>query len=62
MNIHIVKTDELLKEIIDRISDQLSDPEPQYDEVFSHLEPAELDWFMGEILERWQQAKHRRKG
>jgi hypothetical protein len=61
MNIHIVKTDELFKEIIDRIGDQLSDPEPQYDEVFSHLEAEELDWLLGEVLEKWQYAKQRRK-
>jgi hypothetical protein len=62
MNIHSIKTDVMFKEIIDRIGDQLADPEPQYDEVFSHLEPDELDWLLGEILDRWSLAKQRRKG
>jgi hypothetical protein len=61
MKLNVVRSDELIKEIVDRISDQMSDPEPQYDEVFSHLESDELDWLLGEILDRWSLAKQRRK-
>jgi hypothetical protein len=61
MKLNVVRSDELFKEIVDRIGDQLADPEPQYDEVFSHLEPDELDWLLGEILDRWSLAKERRK-
>jgi hypothetical protein len=61
MKLNVVRSDELIKEIVDRISDQMSDPEPQYDEVFSHLESDELDWLLGEILDRWSLAKERRK-
>jgi hypothetical protein len=56
-----IKSEVLLKEITDRIGDQLADPEPQYDEVFSHLESDELDWLLGEIVDRWMLAKQRRK-
>jgi hypothetical protein len=61
MKLNVVKSDELLKEITDRIGDQLADPEPMYDEVFSHLDPDELDWLLGEILQRWSVSKQRRK-
>jgi hypothetical protein len=61
MKLNVVRSDELIKEIVDRIGDQLADLEPQYDEVFSHLEPDELDWLLGEILDRWTLAKERRK-
>jgi hypothetical protein len=57
----LIKTEEIIKEIVDRIGDQLADPEPQYDEVFSHLEPDELDFLLGEILDRLTIAKQRRK-
>jgi hypothetical protein len=60
-NLTVIKSEVLFKEITDRIGDQLADPEPQYDEVFSHLEPDELDWLLGEILQRWSVAKQRRK-
>jgi hypothetical protein len=60
MKLNVVKSDELLKEITDRIGDQLADPEPQYDEVFSHLSADELDWLLGELLEKWRIAKDKR--
>jgi hypothetical protein len=61
MKLTVVKSDELLKEITDRIGDQLADPEPQYDEVFSHLDANDLDMLLGEILQRWSVSKQRRK-
>jgi hypothetical protein len=61
MKLNLIKTEVLISEIKDRIGDQLADPEPQYDEVFSHLTAEELDWLLGELMERTQTAQARRK-
>ena len=50
-SLSLIKTSILMQELINRISDQLSDPEPQFDGVLSFLTEDELDWFMGELTE-----------
>jgi hypothetical protein len=59
MKLNVVKTEELIKEIMDRCSDQLEDPEPQFDDVLSFLTVAEIDWFMGELSESMNRRKER---
>jgi hypothetical protein len=49
MNIHIIKSEVLIKELIDRCGDQMGDPEPQFDDVLSFLSKDEIDWLMGEL-------------
>ena len=48
MKLNLIKTEELLKEIIDRGSDQLLDPEPQYDSILSFLTRDEIETLMDE--------------
>jgi len=48
VKLNLIKTEELLKEIIDRGSDQLLDPEPQYDSILSFLTRDEIETLMDE--------------
>ena len=48
MKLNLIKTEELLKEIIDRGGDQLLDPEPQYDSILSFLTRDEIETLMDE--------------
>jgi hypothetical protein len=61
MDLRYIKTSELINELMNRIGDQLHDPEPVYDELFSHLDENELDWMMGELIEKSQVANERRR-
>lgn len=61
MNMNLIKTSLLIKELMSRAADQMHDPEPQFDGVFSFLTPDELDTFMDEMHqvlklqeERWK--------
>jgi len=48
VKLNLIKTEELLKEIIDRGGDQLLDPEPQYDSILSFLTRDEIETLMDE--------------
>lgn len=61
MSLSNIKTEALLTEIINRSSDQLGDPEPQYDGILSFLSDEELDWLMGECSEAITNAQERSK-
>lgn len=43
MQLHTLNTETIVKEIIDRIGDQLHDPEPMYDSVFTRFSAEELE-------------------
>ena len=49
MSLRDIKTESMVKELIDRISDQLRDPEPQYDGVLSFLSEIDLENVMDEL-------------
>lgn len=59
MKLTNIKTEALMQEIIDRCSDQLADPEPQFDDVLTFLSAAELDWVMGELSDSLAKRKVR---
>jgi hypothetical protein len=59
MSLRDIKTEALLTEIINRSSDQLMDPEPQYDGILSFLTESELDWLMGEASTAMDKAIER---
>ena len=50
MRLQDIKTEALVQELINRISDQLQDPEPQYDGILSHLDSEELETAMDELI------------
>ena len=49
MKLHNIKSEALIKELLDRCGDQLGDPEPQFDDVLTFLTPDEIDWMIGEL-------------
>jgi hypothetical protein len=53
----IIKTEDLLDELAKRCSDQLLDPEPQYDGVLSFLNREELDELQNELILASTRAK-----
>jgi hypothetical protein len=59
MNLHIVKSEELIKELLDRCGDQMADPEPQFDSVLSFMTKDEIDWLMGELHNALDKRKER---
>lgn len=46
-----IKTYDLLTAITDRVTDQLSDPEPQYDETLSNVSNLQLKKLLGALIE-----------
>lgn len=56
-----IKTASLIQELIDRITDQLDNPEPEFDDVLSFLTKDEMDWFMGELIENLDRRNLRYK-
>ena len=50
MRLQDIKTEVLVQELINRISDQLQDPEPQYDGILSYLDKEELDTALDELI------------
>ena len=50
MRLQDIKTEALVQELINRISDQLQDPEPQYDGILSYLDKEELDTALDELI------------
>ena len=51
MSLRDIKTEALIKELIDRCGDQLHDPEPQFDGVLSFLTRKEIEDFMDNLHE-----------
>jgi len=60
-HIQSIKSEVLIKELLDRCGDQMGDPEPQFDDVFSFLTKDEIDWFMGELSSALSRRKDRIK-
>lgn len=59
MKLHLIKSDSLLNEMVDRISDQLQDPEPQFDSLLSFLTRSELDELQATLLDVYRKRKER---
>ena len=60
-SIHSIKSEWLIKELLDRCGDQMADPEPKFDDVLSFLTPDEIDWLMGELSAALSKQKERVK-
>jgi hypothetical protein len=60
MNIHIIKSEVLIKELIDRCSDQMADPEPQFDDVLSFMYKEQIDKLIHELSTALDQRKLRK--
>ena len=48
--INLIKTEELLQELANRCSEQLTEADPKYDGILSFFTPEELDQLMSELL------------
>jgi len=48
--INLIKTEELLQELVNRCSEQLTEADPKYDGILSFFTPEELDQLMSELL------------
>ena len=59
MKLHNIKSEALIKELLDRCGDQMGDPEPQFDDVLSFLSVDEIDWLMGELSQALSRRKER---
>jgi len=55
--INLIKTEELLQELVNRCSEQLTEADPKYDGILSFFTPEELDQLMGELLSAASRAK-----
>lgn len=49
MSLRNIKTESMVKELIDRMADQILDPEPQYDGILSFLDQQQLETAMDEL-------------
>ena len=49
MSLSNIKTEALAQELIDRMSDQILDPEPMYDGILSFLDQKQLEDAMDEL-------------
>jgi hypothetical protein len=61
-HIKSIKSEVLIKELLDRCGDQLGDPEPQFDDVLSFMTKDEIDWLFGELstaLDKRKERAHR---
>jgi hypothetical protein len=61
MKLHNIKSEALVRELLDRCGDQMGDPEPQFDDVLSFLTVDEIDWLMGELSSALSKRKQRLK-
>ena len=46
-----IKTYDMITALIDRVSDQIADPEPQYDETLSNVTKLQLKKLLGSLTE-----------
>ena len=59
MTLTLIKTESLIKELLNRCSDQLHDPEPQFDSVLSFLTQDEIDDLIGSLGDTLSKQKLR---
>ena len=49
MSLSNIKTEALVQELIDRMADQILDPEPMYDGILSYIEKQDLESTMDDL-------------
>ena len=49
MSLSNIKTEALIIELIDRMADQILDPEPMYDGILSYVEKQDLESMMDDL-------------